>query len=90
MHCAMFETYLVYWFSKDLCSIGGGSRVNLPWVYVHCAIYIYIYIYIYMKLIWCNGLPEICVSRSAKFGVVVFKASMLDWGGVDMPVDLPI
>ena len=25
--------------------------VSLLWVYVHCAIY--------MKLIWCNGFPEI-------------------------------
>ena len=31
-----------------------------------------------MKLIWCNGIPEIYASRSAKFGVAVFKASMLD------------
>ena len=28
--------------------------------------------------------------ESAVFGVVVFKASMLDWGGVDLPGDLPI
>ena len=27
--------------------IGGGGGVNLPWVYVN------------MKLIWCNGFPEI-------------------------------
>ena len=38
----------------------------------------YICIVLYMKLIWCNGFPEICVSRSAKFGIAVFKASMLD------------
>ena len=24
VHCAIFETYLVSWFSRDLCSIGGG------------------------------------------------------------------
>ena len=29
--------------------LGGG--VNLPWVYMHCTIY--------MKLMWCNGFPEI-------------------------------
>ena len=23
----------------DVCSIGGGGGVNLPWVYVHCTIY---------------------------------------------------
>ena len=41
--------------------------------------------------IWnlCNGFPEISASRSAKFGVVVFKASMLNWWRVDLPVDLP-
>ena len=32
----------------------------------------------YMKLIWCNGFPEIFASRSAKFVVMVFKASLLD------------
>ena len=40
VHCAIYETYLVWWFSRDLCSIGGGvGGVNLPWVYVHCALY---------------------------------------------------
>ena len=43
---------------------------------------IYALCYIYMKLIWCNGIPEIYASRSAsisaKFGVAVFKASMLN------------
>ena len=65
------------------------------------------FIVIYMKLLWCNGFPEmyaqleegvgsIChrymyivlyiydlqvdLTRSAKFCVAVFKASMLDWG----------
>ena len=23
MHCAIYETYFVYWFSRDLCLIGG-------------------------------------------------------------------
>ena len=31
-----------------------------------------------MTLMWCNGFPKISTSRSAKFGVVVFKPSMLD------------
>ena len=41
-----------------------------------------------MKLIQCSGLQWIygqlggsAASRSAKFGVVVFKASLLKWGG---------
>ena len=38
----------------------------------------YMCIVLYMKLIWCNGFPEICANRSAKFGVVIFKPSMLD------------
>ena len=44
VHSAIYETYLVQWFSRDLWSIGGGGGVSLPWVYVHSAIY--------MKLIW--------------------------------------
>ena len=58
----IYVTYLVYWFSRDLFPIGGGG-VNLPWVYVQCAI-------------------------SAKCGVVLFKASMLNWrrrAGVNLP-----
>ena len=51
----IYETYLVSWFSRDLCLIGGGDGVNLPWVYVHYAI----------------------SARSATFGVVVVKASVL-------------
>ena len=46
-----------------------GHGVNLP--QVMCIV-------LYMKLIWCNSFPEIYASRSARFGVVVFKASMLD------------
>ena len=29
LHSAINETYLVYWFSKDVCSIGGGGGVSL-------------------------------------------------------------
>ena len=36
-HSAICETYLVWWFSTDLCSIGGGG-IHLPLVYVHSAI----------------------------------------------------
>ena len=41
----------------------------------------YMCILLYMKLIWYNGFPEIFASRYAKFGVAVFKASMLYWPG---------
>ena len=39
MHCAIYETSVVYWFCRDLCLIGGGGGVNLPRVYMHFAIY---------------------------------------------------
>ena len=58
----IYESYLVKWFSKDLCSIGGGVGVNLPWVYVHCAIY--------MKLIWCNGFPDIYAQLEEGWGSI--------------------
>ena len=34
----IYVMYVVYWFSRDLCLIGGGGGVNLQWVYVHCTI----------------------------------------------------
>ena len=30
VHCAIYETYLVSWFSRDLCLIGGGGGINVP------------------------------------------------------------
>ena len=56
MCIVLYLPSLVQQYSRHLCSIGGGGGVNLPLVYVHCAI----------------------PARSAKFGVAVFKASMLD------------
>ena len=38
-------------FQRSMLNWRRGGGVNLPWVYVHCAIY--------MKLIWCNGFLEI-------------------------------
>ena len=29
---------LVKWYARLLCLIGGWGDVNIPWVYVHCAI----------------------------------------------------
>ena len=54
------------------------QRSMLDWRGVGSICHGYMCIVLYMKLIWCNGFPDICASRSAKFGVVVFKASMLD------------
>ena len=55
IHCAIYETYFMLWFCRDLCyichemcqvwcsSIEGIyaqlGGVKLPWVYVHCGIY---------------------------------------------------
>ena len=38
VHSTLYETYLLQWFSRNLCSIGEGGGVNLPWVYVHSAL----------------------------------------------------
>ena len=51
VHSSIYETYLVWWFPRDLCLIGWEGGVSLPWVYVHSAIY--------LKLIQCSGFPEI-------------------------------
>ena len=51
VHCAIYETYLVSWFSKDLCSLGGGGSICHRYMCI-CAIYIW-------NLIWCNGFPKI-------------------------------
>ena len=37
--------------------------VNLPWVYVHCAIYI---------IIWCNGFPDIYAQLEHDYCVPCF------------------
>ena len=54
VHVCIYECYLMSWFSRDLCFIG-GEGFNLPGVYMHCAIYD-------MKFIWCYGFPEIYAS----------------------------
>ena len=81
-------------FTDIYASLEVGG-VNLPWVYVYCAIY---------EFVWCNGFPDtydwlgrmgvasichrymcivlyISVSRSTKFGILVCKASLLKSGG---------
>ena len=81
--------------------------VNLPWVYMHFAIYEtcgvmvyqrsmlnwggsiyngYMCILLYMKLMWCNGFPEIYARLEEGAGVnlpwvMVYQRSMLDWEG---------
>ena len=53
---------LVEWAFIDLLLIGEEGGVNLPWVYVHSAIYDtylkrYMCMLLYVKLLWCSGLP---------------------------------
>ena len=40
VHSIICKSAVVYWCCIDLLSIGGrGWGVNMPWVYVHSAIY---------------------------------------------------
>ena len=68
----MCQSDALYWSSSKVCSNWGG--VDLP-VDLMCQV-------------WCNGIQGIYAQltggRCAKFGVTVFKASMLNWG-VDLP-----
>ena len=50
VHSLIYENYVVYWFSRDLCSIGGGGGSVCNW---------YMCILLYVKVIWCSGFPEI-------------------------------
>ena len=47
VHSAISETYLVWWYSIDLWSIGVGGG---PW---------YMCILVYVQLTWCSGIPWI-------------------------------
>ena len=86
VHSSICDTYSVYWFSRDLWSIGGGGGVCL---------HTYLYILLYVILIQCSGLPEIygqlevvgsvCTGICAfcymwnLLGVVVFHRSIVNW-----------
>ena len=59
MHCAIYDTSLVLWFSRDLCLIGGVGGIVL-----------------HMKLIWCNGFPEICVGLEEERGGSIYHGYM--------------
>ena len=90
VHCAIYKTYLVSWFSRHLCSIWGvGGRANLPYVYVHCAIYTWnlfgIMLFQTSMLDWrrewgqsAMGICPLCYIWNL-FGVMVFQTSMLNW-----------
>ena len=51
VHASNCETYSVYWFSRDLCLIGGEDGGSVCHGYM-C-------ILLYVKLIQCSGFPEI-------------------------------
>ena len=65
------------WCNGLACSNGQLRGVHLPSVYM-CIV-------LCVKLMWCNGFAEIyarSAMRSAKCGVAVLKASMLDGGSI--------
>ena len=47
VHSSIYETYLVSWFSRDLCSFGEGGLGSVCHGYM-C-------ILLYVKRIWCSG-----------------------------------
>ena len=73
VHYAICATVVVYWSSMDLWSIGGGSMASV----CHKT-----------DLVWWSSMDLWSIgggssaSRSAKFGVVVFKASLLGGGSI--------
>ena len=48
VHCAMYETYLVQWFPRDICLIGGVGQSAMG----ICAL-------CYICHVWCNGMQGI-------------------------------
>ena len=50
VHSSIYETYWVQWFSRHLCSNGGG---------VESVCHGYMCILLYVKLIWCSGVAQI-------------------------------
>ena len=85
VHSSICEMYLVWWFSRDLCS--NGRRYICLW---------YMCILLYVKLIWCGGFPEIYGQLKGDtsafgicaffhmwnlFGLVVFQRSIFNWRG---------
>ena len=70
---SIYVTYLEYWFSRDLCLIGGGGG---------SICHGYMCIVLYMKLIWCSAFAEIYAQLEEGgnlCGVMVLQRSMLDW-----------
>ena len=84
-------------FSEIYAWLEEGDGVNLPWVYVQCAIYETlsgVVVFQRCMLNWRRGWGQSVMSICAFcyiwnfFGVVVFKRCMLSWrrgGGVSLP-----
>ena len=70
VHCAIYETYLVSWFSRDLCLIGGGVGVSLPWHSTICETAL-----VYGSAMGIHALCTMC----DLWGVMVLHGSMVNW-----------
>ena len=72
VHCAICETYLVYWFSRDICLIGWGGGVSLPWHSTTCET-----AFVYWSAM---GICALCTMRDL-WDVRVLHVSMVNWQG---------
>ena len=74
VNSAIYETYLVQWYSIDLWSIGGGG----PW---------YMCILLYVKLIWCSVIPYIMVNWRGTLVYVhsaICETYVVQWYSIDL------
>ena len=56
VHCTIYETYLVLWFCRDLCSIGGGGAI--------CHRYMCIVLYTYRSAMRCAKCDVVVLQAS--------------------------
>ena len=70
--CAICETYVVLWFSRDLCLIGGGDGVSLPCHSTICET-----VLVYGSPISICALCTLC----DLWGGMVLHVSMVNWQG---------
>ena len=71
-------TWIVLYIYMKLLWCNGFVEIYAQLEGVGSICHSYVCIVVYMKLIWCNCFPGICASRCGKFGVVVFKAYMIN------------
>ena len=68
------ETYLAQWLSIDVCLIGGGGGVSLPWVYV----------VFHRYMVGRGGVGSVCHGYSIPLYVlfgIVFSTDLCSIGG---------